>query len=128
MNYKLLLVEDHEMNREMLTRRLEKLGYEVVSACDGEQAVSMASDEQPDLILMDMSLPVIDGWEATRRIKASALTSHVPVIALTAYVHEFDRSRALEAGCDEYETKPIDMQALVDKINRFIQKTPSACR
>ncbi|MEX0943304.1 MAG: response regulator [Pseudomonadales bacterium] len=126
MNHKLLLVEDHEMNREMLTRRLEKLGYKIVSASDGEQAVAMALEEQPDLILMDMSLPVVDGFEATHRIKASTLTSQIPVIALTAYVHEFDRVRALEAGCDEYETKPIDMNALIGKIERLIGKTSSS--
>lgn len=116
---KLLLVEDHLMNREMLTRRLRKLGYEVVTAIDGEQAIQVAQIELPNVILMDMSLPLMDGWEATRHIKSGATTAHIPIIALTAYVHEFDRERALEAGCDEYETKPVDMKRLIEKIERY---------
>ena len=113
---KLLLVEDHLMNREMLTRRLRKLGYEVVTAVDGEQSITVAQTELPDLILMDMSLPLMDGWEATRHLKGGKATAHIPVIALTAFVHEFDRARALAAGCDEYETKPVDMRSLIGKI------------
>lgn len=116
---KLLLVEDHLMNREMLTRRLRKLGYEVVTAVDGEQSITIAQTELPDLILMDMSLPLMDGWEATSHLKKGATTATIPVIALTAYVHEFDRERALAAGCDEYETKPVDMKSLIDKIERL---------
>ena len=116
---KLLLVEDHLMNREMLTRRLRKLGYEVVTAVDGEQSLTVAATEMPDLILMDMSLPLMDGWEATRHLKSEAATANIPVIALTAFVHEFDRDRALAAGCDEYETKPVDMKRLIAKIERL---------
>lgn len=116
---KLLLVEDHLMNREMLTRRLRKLGYEVVTAVDGEQSLTVAAAEMPDLILMDMSLPLMDGWEATRHLKSETATANIPVIALTAFVHEFDRDRALAAGCDEYETKPVDMKRLIAKIERL---------
>lgn len=116
---KLLLVEDHVMNREMLTRRLRKLGYEVITAVDGEDAIRVATESIPDLILMDMSLPLMDGWEATRQLKKIPATADIPVIALTAYVHEFSRSKALEAGCDEYETKPVDMVSLLAKIDRL---------
>lgn len=116
---KLLLVEDHLMNREMLTRRLRKLGYEVVTAVDGEQSIAVAQTEVPDLILMDMSLPLMDGFEATRHLKSKDATAAIPVIALTAYVHEFDREKALAAGCDEYETKPVDMKSLIDKVERL---------
>jgi len=116
---KLLLVEDHQMNREMLSRRLKKLGYDVVTAVDGEQSIVTARCELPDVILMDMSLPLMDGWEATRQLKSNPATNHIPVIALTAYIHEFDRTRALEAGCSEYETKPVEMQSLIDKIERL---------
>ena len=123
---KLLLVEDHLMNREMLTRRLRKLGYEVVTAVDGEQSLTVAASETPDLILMDMSLPLMDGWEATRHLKSAATTANIPVIALTAFVHEFDRDRALAAGCDEYETKPVDMKRLIAKIERLGVATDSA--
>ncbi len=119
MSNKLLLVEDHPMNRDMLVRRLVKLGYEVVTAVDGREAVAMATQELPDVILMDMSLPVMDGFEATRAIREQESTREIPVIALTAFVHEYDRSRALEAGCVEYETKPVDMKRLIDKIERF---------
>ncbi len=113
---KILLVEDNEMNRDMLSRRLIRKGHEVVMAFDGEQGVTMARDEAPDIILMDMSLPTIDGWEATRRIKADAATRHVPVIALTAHAMAGDRDRALQAGCDDYDTKPVDLERLLGKI------------
>jgi two-component system, cell cycle response regulator DivK len=114
---KILLVEDNEMNRDMLSRRLLRKGFEVVMAVDGGQAVAMAESEHPDLILMDMSLPVIDGWEATRRVKAADATAHIPVIALTAHAMSGDREKALDAGCDDYDTKPIEMARLLEKID-----------
>jgi CheY-like chemotaxis protein len=117
---KILLVEDNEMNRDMLSRRLIRKGYEVVMALDGEQAVEMAGSQSPDLILMDMSLPVIDGWEATRRIKAAAETKGIPVIALTAHAMSDDRDKALGAGCDDYDTKPVDLPRLLDKISGLL--------
>src|ERR1700732_2830726 len=117
---KILLVEDNEMNRDMLSRRLLRKGYEVVMAVDGGQAVTMAESERPDLILMDMSLPVIDGWEATRRVKASDTTAHIPVIALTAHAMSGDREKALSAGCDDYDTKPIEMPRLLEKIDALL--------
>ena len=107
---KLLLVEDNEMNRDMLSRRLVRRGYEVAIAIDGAQGVEMARTETPDLVLMDLSLPVIDGWEATRLIKASRKTRHLPVIGLTAHAMAGDREKALEAGCDDYDTKPIELR------------------
>jgi len=113
---KILLVEDNDMNRDMLSRRLLRKGYEVVMALDGQQAVEMAAAERPDLILMDMSLPVLDGWEATRRIKAAAETREIPVIALTAHAMSGDREKALESGCDDYDTKPIDLARLLEKM------------
>src|SRR5258705_11136770 len=113
---KILLVEDNEMNRDMLSRRLLRQGFEVVMAVDGGQAVIMADSERPDLILMDMSLPVIDGWEATRRVKAADRTAHIPVIALTAHAMSGDREKALEAGFDDYDTKPIELPRLLEKI------------
>ena len=113
---KILLVEDNDMNRDMLSRRLLRKGYEVVMALDGQQAVEMAAAEKPDLILMDMSLPVLDGWEATRRIKAAAETRAIPVIALTAHAMSGDREKALESGCDDYDTKPIDLPRLLEKM------------
>ena len=113
---KILLVEDNDMNRDMLSRRLLRKGYEVVMALDGQQAVEMAAAEKPDLILMDMSLPVLDGWEATRRIKAAAETRGIPVIALTAHAMSGDREKALESGCDDYDTKPIDLPRLLAKM------------
>jgi CheY-like chemotaxis protein len=113
---KILLVEDNEMNRDMLSRRLIRKGYEVVMALDGQQAVEAAGAQKPDLILMDMSLPVIDGWEATRQIKAAPETRAIPVIALTAHAMSDDREKALEAGCDDYDTKPVDLPRLLDKI------------
>ncbi len=117
---KILLVEDNEMNRDMLSRRLIRKGYEVVMAIDGEQGVSMAGTESPDLILMDMSLPLVDGWEATRRIKANESTAPIPIIALTAHAMSDDRQKALEAGCDDYDTKPIDFKHLLGMIEHHL--------
>ena len=119
---KILLVEDNEMNRDMLSRRLARKGFDVVMALDGQQAVEEAASQNPDLILMDMSLPVIDGWEATRRIKAAAGTSAIPVIALTAHAMADDRDKALAAGCDDYDTKPVDLPRLLDKINGLLAR------
>ena len=120
---KILLVEDNEMNRDMLSRRLLRKGFEVVMAVDGGQAVIMAESEHPDLILMDMSLPVIDGWEATRRVKAAERTAHIPVIALTAHAMSGDREKALDAGCDDYDTKPIEMPRLLEKIDALLVRS-----
>ena len=117
---KILLVEDNEMNRDMLSRRLQRKGYEVVIAIDGGEGVELAHSATPDLILMDMSLPVLDGWEATRRLKASPETSHIPVIALTAHAMATDREKALEAGCDDYDTKPIELPRLLSKIETML--------
>jgi CheY-like chemotaxis protein len=119
---KILLVEDNEMNRDMLSRRLLRKGYEVAIAVDGEQAVAMARSEQPDLILMDMSLPLIDGWEATRRVKADASSSRIPIIALTAHAMAGDRERAIDAGCDDYDTKPIELSRLLGKIDALLPR------
>ena len=119
---KLLLVEDNEMNRDMLSRRLIRRGYEVLIAVDGQQGVAMAQSESPDLILMDMSLPLIDGWEATRTLKAAAETKGIPVIALTAHAMSTDRDKAMEAGCDDYDTKPIELPRLLGKIEALIGK------
>ena len=119
---KILLVEDNEMNRDMLSRRLIRKGHEVVMATDGQQGVAMAASEKPDLILMDMSLPLIDGWEATRQIKADAATRGVPVIALTAHAMAGEREKALAAGCDEYDTKPVDFNRLIEKIAALLAK------
>jgi CheY-like chemotaxis protein len=116
---KILLVEDNEMNRDMLSRRLERRGYEVIIATDGLAGVEAAVSGRPDLVLMDMSLPVIDGWEATRRIKGNPVTAAIPVIALTAHAMAGDREKAMEAGCDDYDTKPIELPALLDKIVRL---------
>ena len=117
---KILLVEDNEMNRDMLSRRLKRRGYEIVIAIDGAEGVSMVNSENPDLILMDMSLPIIDGWEATRQLKSNADTSSIPVIALTAHAMSGDREKALEAGCDDYDTKPIDLDRLLTKISALL--------
>jgi two-component system cell cycle response regulator DivK len=119
---RILLVEDNEMNSDMLSRRLQRRGYEVVVAVDGEQGVAMARSETPDLILMDMSLPVIDGWEATRQIKAVPATQAIPVIALTSHAMKGDRERALAAGCDDYDIKPIEFQRLLDKIQALLDR------
>ena len=113
---KILLVEDNEMNRDMLSRRLSRKGYDVVVAVDGQQALELTRSERPDLILMDMSLPIIDGWEATRRLKGDPSTWPIPIIALTAHAMSGDREKALAAGCDDYDTKPIDLSRLLGKI------------
>lgn len=119
---KILLVEDNEMNRDMLSRRLQRKGYDVVMAVDGEEGVAMASTQSPDLILMDMSLPVLNGWDATRRIKADSALAGIPVIALTAHAMASDREQALAAGCDAYETKPIDLPLLLEKIESLLRR------
>ena len=119
---KILLVEDNEMNRDMLSRRLEKRGFEVAIAVDGEQGVNKAQTENPALILMDMSLPGIDGWEATRRLKAAEATRQIPVIALTAHALTSDREKALAAGCDDFDTKPVELPRLLAKIGTLLQK------
>ncbi len=118
---KILLVEDNEMNRDMLSRRLRRKGYEVVIAVDGQEGVDKASKELPAIILMDMSLPVVDGWEATRRLKAAADTEPIPVIALTAHAMAGDRKKALAAGCDDYDTKPVDLKRLLGKITALLE-------
>ena len=117
---RILLVEDNEMNRDMLSRRLERKGYEVLLAVDGREGVERAGAEAPDLVLMDMSLPVLDGWEATRILKAAPATRGIPVIALTAHAMSSDRAKALEAGCDDYDTKPIDLPRLLEKIEALL--------
>jgi CheY-like chemotaxis protein len=119
---KILLVEDNEMNRDMLSRRLERRGHQVLTAVDGEQGVAMAKSERPDLILMDMSLPVLDGWEAARRIKTDAETQAIPIIALTAHAMVGDREKAIEAGCDDYDTKPVEFQRLLEKVGALLGK------
>jgi CheY-like chemotaxis protein len=120
----ILLVEDNEMNRDMLSRRLERKGFTVVTAGDGALGIAAARASQPDVILMDMSLPVVDGWEATRRLKADAATRRIPIIALTAHAMVSDRFKALEAGCDEYDTKPVEFQRLLTKIDAFVSREP----
>ena len=117
---KILIVEDNEMNRDMLSRRLERKGYDVVMAEDGKKGVDMSKSENPDLILMDLSLPVMDGWEATSNIKADEETKSIPIIVLTAHAMAGDREKALDAGADEYDTKPIDFKRLLGKIKEFI--------
>jgi CheY-like chemotaxis protein len=119
---KILLVEDNEMNRDMLSRRLERKGYQIIIAVDGSQGVSMARGERPDLILMDMSLPVLDGWEATRQLKGDPETRGIPVIALTAHAMASDREQALAAGCDDYDTKPIELPRLLEKIEALLPR------
>jgi len=117
---KILLIEDNEMNRDMLSRRLQRRGYEVAIAVNGATGVRMAHSETPALILMDMSLPDLDGWEATRQIKASAATRSIPVVALTAHAMSGDRERALAAGCDDFDTKPVDLERLLSKIEALL--------
>jgi CheY-like chemotaxis protein len=117
---KVLLVEDNEMNRDILSRRLSRRGYVVVFAMDGVQGIEMARSEKPDIILMDLSLPVMDGWEATRHVKADQALRHVPVIGLTAHAMSGDREKALAAGCDEYDTKPVEIDRLIEKIERLL--------
>ena len=117
---RILLVEDNEMNRDMLSRRLVRRGYDVLIAVDGEQGVAMAERETPDLILLDMSLPVVDGWEAARRLKVTPETRAIPIIALTAHAMSGDREKALAAGCDDFETKPVELPRLLEKIQALI--------
>jgi CheY-like chemotaxis protein len=124
--HKILLVEDNEMNRDMLSRRLERKGYRVAIAVDGQSGVEMAGAELPDLVLMDMSLPVLDGWEATRRLKADPATAHLPVIALTAHAMSGDREKAIAAGCDDYDTKPIELPRLLGKIEALLAAAAGA--
>jgi CheY-like chemotaxis protein len=121
---KILLVEDNEMNRDMLSRRLARRGYEVLLAVDGPSGVEMAQSQSPDLVLMDMSLPVLDGWEATRRLKGDSATRHIPVIALTAHAMSSDHDKALEAGCDDYDTKPVELPRLLGKIEALLGTLP----
>jgi CheY-like chemotaxis protein len=123
---KVLLVEDNEMNRDMLSRRLQRNGFDVVLAVDGEEAVRVAAADRPDVILMDMSLPVIDGWEATRRIKAATASAHIPIIALTAHAMAGDREKAMAAGCDDYDTKPIELPRLLGKIEALLSRPAPA--
>jgi CheY-like chemotaxis protein len=117
---RILLVEDNEMNRDMLSRRLSRRGFEVLLAENGQAGVDLTASQRPDLILMDMSLPVVDGWEATRRIKADPSTSDIPVIALTAHAMASDREMALQAGCDDYDSKPVDLARLIRKIEQLL--------
>ncbi len=122
---KILLVEDNEMNRDMLSRRLTRKGFEVLSAVDGQEGVTLAGTETPDLILLDMSLPVLDGWAAARQLKADEGTRGIPIIALTAHAMAGDREKALEAGCDEYDTKPVELPRLLEKIETLLNSGPS---
>ena len=117
---KILIVEDNEMNRDMLSRRLERRGFAIVMAMDGQQGVEMTRSERPDLILMDMSLPVMDGWTATQTIKSDADLAKIPVIALTAHAMAGDREKAMAAGCDDYDTKPIELPRLLEKIGKYL--------
>ncbi len=117
---KILLVEDNDLNRDMLSRRLQRKGFDIVNAVDGLEAISLATEESPDLILMDLSLPLIDGWEATRRIKQNPLTASIPIIALTAHAMPEDRNTALQAGCNDYDTKPVEFDLLLKKIRVFL--------
>jgi two-component system cell cycle response regulator DivK len=123
---RILLVEDNEMNRDMLSRRLQRKGFEVLIAVDGETGVKMAASELPDLILMDMSLPGLDGWEATRRIKGLPDAASIPIIALTAHAMTGDRDKALEAGCDDYDSKPVDFERLLGKMQALLGKWGTA--
>lgn len=123
---KILLVEDNEMNRDMLSRRLARKGYQVVIAVDGAQGVALAQSEDPDLILMDVGLPVMDGWEATRQLKAAPETEAIPIIALTAHAMSSDREKAVAAGCDDYDTKPVDLSRLLEKIEALLSKIATA--
>ena len=119
---KILLVEDNEMNRDMLSRRLQRRGYEVVIATDGEEGIAKARTEMPSLILMDMSLPVLDGWEASRRLKAATETRSIPILAITAHAMSGDWHKAIEAGCDDYDTKPIEFPRLLKKIQALLKQ------
>ena len=117
---KILLVEDNELNRDMLSRRLKKRGFEIDIAIDGQQGIDMAIANQPDLILLDMSLPVVDGWDAAKTLKANNTAQHIPIIALTAHAMAGDKEKALNAGCDDYDTKPVDLERLLEKIGQWI--------
>lgn len=121
---RILLVEDNEMNRDMLSRRLVRRGYEVVMAVDGAEGVAMTQSHSPDLVLLDMSLPVMDGWSAARQIRANPATAALPIIALTAHAMTGERERALEAGCDDFDTKPVELERLLGKINALLQLQP----
>jgi two-component system cell cycle response regulator DivK len=123
---KILLVEDNEMNRDMLSRRLERKGFQVVCAVNGQEGLNLAITGKPDLILMDMSLPVLDGWEATRRLKADPATRTIPVIALTAHAMATDEQKAREAGCDDFDTKPIELSRLLGKMDALLPRSPAA--
>jgi two-component system cell cycle response regulator DivK len=123
---KILIVEDNEMNRDMLSRRLIRRGYEVVMAVDGERGISAVKAENPDLVLMDMSLPIIDGWEATRQLKADPLTRTIPIIGLTAHAMAGDREKGIGAGCDDYDTKPVELLRLIGKIESLLGRTGQA--
>jgi len=123
---RILIVEDNELSLDMLSRRMRRKGFVIITAMDGAQAISMAQSERPDLILMDMRLPVLDGWQATRQIKATPATSHILIIALTAQAMAGDREKAIEAGCDEYETKPVDLPRLLNKIDALLNRKDSA--
>ena len=118
---RILLVEDNEMNRDMLSRRLQRKGYEILLAVNGQEGLDLAHSEHPDLILMDLSLPDIDGWEATRRLKADDATRSIPVVALTAHAMAGDREKALEAGCDDYDTKPVELDRLLGKMQELLE-------
>ena len=123
-----LIVEDNELNRDMLSRRLQRRGYDVLLAIDGEDGVEVARTLNPDLVLMDMSLPTVDGWEATRRLKADDNLRHIPVIALTAHAMANDREKALEAGCDDYDTKPIELARLLAKMEMLLRRAETEDR
>jgi CheY-like chemotaxis protein len=123
---KILLVEDNEMNRDMLSRRLARNGFDIAIAVDGKQGVEMAMSERPDLILMDMSLPVMDGWEATRCVKENPVTRAIPVIALTAHAMAADKDKAMAAGCNDFDTKPVDLPRLLGKIKSLLESPPTA--
>lgn len=124
--HKILLVEDNEMNRDMLSRRLEKRGFQIVIAIDGAQAVEIAHNEAPDLILMDMKLPVLDGWTATKKLKQSDKTCHIPILGLTAHALSGDCERALEIGCNDFDTKPVDFPRLLGKIHKLLGQDTSS--
>jgi len=117
---RILLIEDNEMNRDMLSRRLERKGYETIIAVDGQEGVEKTESEKPDLVLMDMSLPVLDGWEATRKLKSNSVTQSIPIIGLSAHAMSGDREKAIEAGCDDYDTKPVELPRLLEKIESLL--------
>ena len=120
---KILLIEDNEMNRDMLSRRLQRKGFEVALAVDGQQGIDAVRQDRPDLIIMDMSLPVLDGWEATRQLKADPETRDIPIIGLSAHAMAGDREKAMNAGCDDYDTKPVELPRLLDKIRRWLDSS-----